>query len=99
MEDNQRGDESSHSLASHGYMEGIAISESQKAEALAESREAQFHPVNEPSVPAVIEVVDKVMRGYLFAHASEPKLRDTPEVQLHPGSQGRQGTRSKRYTE
>lgn len=81
MEDNQTGDESSHSLVSHGYMEGTALSDSQKTEALAGSLEAQFQPVNEPSLPAVIEVVDEVMRAYLFAPASEPKLTDTPEVQ------------------
>ena len=62
-------------------IEGTALSDSQKTDALADSLEAQFQPVNEPSVPAVIEVVDKVIRAYLFAPASEPKLTDTPEVQ------------------
>jgi len=81
VEDNQTGDESSHSPASQCHMEGIALSGSEKAEALAESPEAQFQPVNEPPVPAVIEVVDEVMRAYSFAPASEPKLTDTPEVQ------------------
>jgi archaellum component FlaG (FlaF/FlaG flagellin family) len=36
----------------------IALSDSKKTEALADSLEAQFQLVNEPSVPAVIEVVD-----------------------------------------
>ena len=55
--------------------------DSEKAEALAESIEAQFQPVKEPSAPAIIEVVDEVMRAYLFVPASEPKLTDTPEIQ------------------
>jgi hypothetical protein len=62
-------------------MGGTALSDSEKAEALVESLEAQFQPVNEPSVLAVIEVVNEVMGAYLFAPASEPKLTDTPEVQ------------------
>jgi hypothetical protein len=36
---------------------GLALSKSEKAEALADSFEAQFQPVNDPSVPTVIEVV------------------------------------------
>jgi hypothetical protein len=37
---------------------GIALSDSEKAEALADCLEAQFRPVAEPSDPAVIETVD-----------------------------------------
>ena len=37
---------------------GLALPDSQKAEALAFSLEAQFQPVTVPSVPAVIETVD-----------------------------------------
>ena len=72
MEDNWTGDESSHSLASHGHTDGIALSDSEKAEALADSLEDQFQLLNKPSLPAVIEVADEVMRAYLFAPASEP---------------------------
>lgn len=46
-----------------------------------QSLEAQFQLVNEPSVPTFIEVVDEVMRAYLFAPVSEPKLTNTPEIQ------------------
>ena len=81
MEDNWTGGESSYSIASHVHTNGIALSGSEKAEALADSLEAQFQPENEPSVSAVIVVVDEVMRAYLFASASEPNLTDTPEVQ------------------
>jgi hypothetical protein len=37
---------------------GIALSDSEKAEALADSLESQFQPVADPSVSAVIEMVD-----------------------------------------
>jgi hypothetical protein len=37
---------------------GIALSDSEKAEALADSLEAQYQPVTVHSVPAVIEMVD-----------------------------------------
>jgi mevalonate kinase len=37
---------------------GIALSDSEKAEALADSLEAQFQPVADPSDTAVIETVD-----------------------------------------
>jgi hypothetical protein len=61
--------------------EGLALSDSEKAEALAGSLEAQFQPVNDPSVPAVIEMVNKAMRPYEYAPASEPKLTSPSEVQ------------------
>jgi hypothetical protein len=60
---------------------GLALSDSEKAKALADSLEAQFQPVNDPSVPAVIEVVNEAMRAYSFAPASEPKLTKPTEVQ------------------
>jgi archaellum component FlaG (FlaF/FlaG flagellin family) len=41
---------------------GLALSDSEKAEALADSLEAQFQPVNDPSDPAVIEMVSEAMR-------------------------------------
>ena len=40
-----------------GHPVGIALSDSEKAEALADSLEAQFQPVTFPSVPAVIDTV------------------------------------------
>jgi hypothetical protein len=53
---------------------GVALSDSGKAEALADSLEAQFQPVHDPSDPAVIEMVDEALRSYYFDPASEPKL-------------------------
>jgi len=35
---------------------GVALSDSEKAEALADNLEAQFQPVKDPSVPAGIEM-------------------------------------------
>jgi len=43
---------------------GIALSDSAKAAALAESLETHFQPVTDPSVPAVIEMVDVSLRSY-----------------------------------
>ena len=60
---------------------GIALSDSEKAEALANNLDAQFQPVTNPSVPAVIEKVDVALRSYLMTPASEPKLTNPEEVQ------------------
>ena len=60
---------------------GFAFSESEKAEALAVNLENQFQPVTDPSVPAVIEVVDLGLRSYIMAPASDPKLTIPGEVQ------------------
>jgi hypothetical protein len=48
---------------------------------LADSLEAQFQPVNDPSDPAVTEMVNEAMRAYEYAHASEPKLISPLEVE------------------
>jgi hypothetical protein len=50
---------------------GLALSHSEKAEALADSLEAQFQPVNDPSGSALIAMV---------CPASEPKLASPSEV-------------------
>jgi DNA-binding PucR family transcriptional regulator len=60
---------------------GIALSDSEKAEALADSHEAQFQPVTDLSDPAVIETVDVALRAYSYEPASEPILTDLTEVQ------------------
>jgi hypothetical protein len=60
---------------------GIAILDSEKAEALADSLEAQFQPVADPSDPAVIETVDVALRVYSYEPASEPMLTEPAEVQ------------------
>jgi hypothetical protein len=52
---------------------GLALSDSEKAEALADSLEAQCQPVNDPSDPAVIEMVNEEMRAYSYAPASQPR--------------------------
>jgi hypothetical protein len=60
---------------------GVALSDSEKAEALADSLETQFRTVIDPSDPAVIEMVDEALRAYSFAPASEHKLTNPVEVQ------------------
>ena len=73
MEDDQAGDESSYPIFPLVTPGGIALSDSEKAEALADNLEAQFQPVTNPSFPAVIEIVDVVLRSYVMTPASEPK--------------------------
>jgi hypothetical protein len=59
---------------------GVALSDSEKTEALADSLEAQFQPVDDPSDPAITELVDVEMRAYEYAPASEPALTTPSEV-------------------
>jgi hypothetical protein len=80
VEDDQRGDESSYSI-SPGHPGGIALSDFEYAEALADSLETQFQPVTDPSVPTVIEIVDVALRSYVLTPASEPELTKPDEVQ------------------
>ena len=82
MDDDQAGVESSYSVSPYGHHGGIALSNSEKAEALAENLETQFQPVTDPSVSAVIEMVDLRLRSYFMASASEPKLTNPEEVQI-----------------
>jgi hypothetical protein len=58
---------------------GLALSDFEKAEALADSHEL-FQQVGDPSDPAVTEIVNKAMRAYEYAPASEPKLTRPSEV-------------------
>ena len=60
---------------------GIVVSDSEKAEALADSLKTQFQPVTIPSVPALIEMVDVALRSYFLTPASEPKLSNPDEDQ------------------
>jgi len=53
---------------------GKSLSHSEKAEALAENLETQFQPVTDPSVPAVLEMVDKALKSYFMTPANGPKL-------------------------
>jgi hypothetical protein len=81
IEDDKTGDENPHSITSLGHTRGLALSDSEKAEVLAGSLEAQFRPVTEPSVTALIEVVNEAMRAHSFAPASEHTLTNLMEVQ------------------
>ena len=81
MEDDQASDESPLSVSPLVTPGGIALSDAEKAEALAESLEAQFQPVTVPSVPAVIEMVNVELESYLQTPASEPALTNPVEVQ------------------
>jgi hypothetical protein len=58
----------------------IALSDSEKTKALADSLEAQFQPVNDLSDPAVIGMVNEAMREYEYAPASKPELTSPSEV-------------------
>jgi hypothetical protein len=58
----------------------IALSDSEKAEVLSDSIEAQFQPVTDPSDPAVIEMVDVALRAYSYAPVSEPMLSNPVKV-------------------
>ena len=60
---------------------GLALSDAEKAEALADSLEAQFRPVTAHSVPAVIEMVNVELESSLQTPASEPTLTNPVEVQ------------------
>jgi hypothetical protein len=53
VEDDETGDESSHSISPLVTPGGVALSDSEKAESLADNLKAQFQPVTDPSVPAV----------------------------------------------
>jgi len=59
---------------------GLALSDSEKPEALTDDLEALFQPVTVPSVPAVIETVDVALESYLQTLASEPNLTNPDEV-------------------
>jgi hypothetical protein len=61
---------------------GLALSDSEKAEALTDSLGTQIKPVNNPTVPAVIEVFNEAMRAFSYAPASEPK--QTTQRKLEP---------------
>jgi hypothetical protein len=61
MEDDKDGDASSHSFVPLASARRTTSLRLREAEALADSLEAQFHPVDDPSDPAVIEMVDKAM--------------------------------------
>jgi hypothetical protein len=59
---------------------GLALSESEKAVALADSPEAQFQPVDNASDPAFTEVAEEPMGPYEYSPASEPTVTTPLEV-------------------
>jgi hypothetical protein len=82
VEDDQKGDESSYSVPPPWSPQGwIAHSDSENAQTFADSLETQFQPLTDPSVPAVIEMVDVALRYYFLTPASEHKLTNPDEVQ------------------
>jgi hypothetical protein len=65
VKDDQTGDESSYSVSPPPGTRGRnAVSDSEKAEDLADNLYSQFQPVTDSSVPAVIEIVDVALRSY-----------------------------------
>jgi hypothetical protein len=56
---------------------GLALSDSEKAEALADSLDAQFQAVNDPSI---MVMVNEAMRAYVYGPTREPKLTSPSEV-------------------
>jgi hypothetical protein len=81
VEDDKAGDESSHSVTTLVTPGGTDLSDPEKAEALADSLESQFQPVNTPPDPAVIEKFTEALQAYSYTPASEPKLANLMEVQ------------------
>jgi archaellum component FlaG (FlaF/FlaG flagellin family) len=62
MEDYKVGDASFHSFALLATGGSNIFTNSEKAKALADSLETQFQPVNDPSDPAVTDLVNEAMR-------------------------------------
>jgi len=80
VEDDQTCDESSYYFSPWSSRED-SLSQTQKAENLADNLATQFQTVTDPSVPAVIEMVNVALRSYFMTPASEPKLTNPEEVQ------------------
>ena len=54
---------------------GIALSESEKGETHAHNLETQFQPVNNPSAPAITEMVEVALRSYFLSPTNEPQFK------------------------
>jgi len=74
-------DENSQFITSPGHTRRTCSFRLWKAETLAISLESLFQLVNDPSVPALTEVVNDLMRTYSLAPASESKLTNPTQVQ------------------
>jgi hypothetical protein len=59
---------------------GLALTDPERAGALADSLGAQFQPVDDPSDPTFTEMVDVAIRAYEHAPASEPTLTTPSEA-------------------
>jgi hypothetical protein len=81
VEDDQTGDEIPNSVSPLITLGGLTLSDSEKAEALADRLEAQFQPNTVPSFPAVIEMVNVALESYFQTPASELTLTKPDEVQ------------------
>jgi hypothetical protein len=77
VEDDQTGDNSPHTVSPWSIWResrALSLSDSENAEALADSLEVSFQPVTVYSVPAVIEMVAVALEPYFQTPASEPWL-------------------------
>jgi archaellum component FlaG (FlaF/FlaG flagellin family) len=81
VENDEACDVTSYSVSPLVTPGGIALTDSEKAEALADNLETQFQLVTDPSVPAVIETGNLGLRSYFVVRAIEPKLTNPEEVQ------------------
>jgi hypothetical protein len=59
---------------------GLALSDFEQAEALADRLGAQFQLVNDPSEPAIIEMIIEEMRAYEYVPTSEQNLSSSSVV-------------------
>jgi len=80
VEDDHAGDEIFCSISPLVTPGGIALSDCEKAEILADNLEDQFQSVTDPSFPAVIKIVGVALRSYFLTPASEPKLNNPDGV-------------------
>ena len=80
VEDDKAGDKISYSVSPWSHR-GIALTDSEKTEALSDDLETQFQPVTVPSVQKVFEAVDVALRSYFMTPASESKISNPEEVQ------------------
>ena len=60
---------------------GIALSDSEKAEAFADNLETQFQSVTDILVPEFIEMVDEALRSYFMTSVSELNITKPKEIQ------------------
>jgi len=80
MQDNQAGDEMSHSTSPLVTPRTDALSDYEKAEVLADNHKGRFQAVNDSSVPAIIETVDMATRSYFLSPAIETQLTNPNDI-------------------